>query len=647
MLFQLLICTNYTVIALVPPHILFASTTHTFSHMSNYYQVLGLNSSASEDEIKKSYKKLAVKYHPDKTRDTSHHEKFLQIQQAYETLKSPDARIQYDRDIGAQAQSYSYARYAPESSYYSFLRHFSSHFRDTQAAAREMRAKQREAEAAAEELRAQQRAAAQAAQQAHWNHQRRHREDLERQQREEFKRREEEAELRKREYYDDMRRKQAETQQQSDEQNRMDAEIRSEWEAARKRKEAEKVRRQKDDEAEERILHAIFNEKEVSRDSPRGQRLVARIRERIFTVRMDLKRAGMNDDDNEAIEEAVLQEFLRQSSRVKGEYSNSSYSEGTDSEHPIIVEDDPPQSVHPGSEDRGPRNYPQTPTSENAGESDTASLEEQSPHAYDENEQEKSLRMEDLHQFFDLPNRPRKDTRRPHKRSMASTPSAKSPETKSVPNASGKRAKTSRFDFDDLKSTLNADIGNVDFGEILESLPQGNVENGINGSPRQRRASGDRSPKRQRFSEYTDGSSKADTLFTPVNKTPLKGHRPVITMLDLHASPSVHRYVPPPPPTMTVESPQDWALYVEAIKRYEREFLQYKKHIIQYQFERQQKDEQYYEEINLNMESFAVYERCLRRDVVVMEEYTRAASVYRYTMSDYRRKNALLQEVDV
>ena len=64
----------------------------------NYYDILGVSKSATLDEIKQSYKKLAKEFHPDKNRsksiDTT--EKFQQIQTAYETLSDPEKKNQYD-----------------------------------------------------------------------------------------------------------------------------------------------------------------------------------------------------------------------------------------------------------------------------------------------------------------------------------------------------------------------------------------------------------------------------------------------------------------------------------------------------------------------------------------------------------------------
>ena len=64
----------------------------------DYYEVLGLAKNASEDEIKKAYRKLAMKYHPDRNPDNRQaEEKFKEVKEAYEMLSDADKRAAYDR----------------------------------------------------------------------------------------------------------------------------------------------------------------------------------------------------------------------------------------------------------------------------------------------------------------------------------------------------------------------------------------------------------------------------------------------------------------------------------------------------------------------------------------------------------------------
>ncbi len=72
----------------------------------DYYKVLGVSKSATQDEIKKAYRKLAIKYHPDKTKgDKAKEEKFKEIAEAYEVLGDPEKRKKYDQ-LGANWKQY-------------------------------------------------------------------------------------------------------------------------------------------------------------------------------------------------------------------------------------------------------------------------------------------------------------------------------------------------------------------------------------------------------------------------------------------------------------------------------------------------------------------------------------------------------------
>ncbi|SHF54088.1 curved DNA-binding protein [Mariniphaga anaerophila] len=72
----------------------------------DYYKVLGVPKSAGQAEIKKAYRKLAVKYHPDKNAgNKAAEEKFKEIGEAYEVLKDPEKRKKYDQ-LGANWNQY-------------------------------------------------------------------------------------------------------------------------------------------------------------------------------------------------------------------------------------------------------------------------------------------------------------------------------------------------------------------------------------------------------------------------------------------------------------------------------------------------------------------------------------------------------------
>jgi curved DNA-binding protein CbpA len=83
----------------------------------NYYSILGLTAEASQTDIKKAYRRLAFRYHPDHNRSGIHGEvRFRVIKEAYDTLTDPAIKRQYDATLQTRlkhvyAPSYSFGKF--------------------------------------------------------------------------------------------------------------------------------------------------------------------------------------------------------------------------------------------------------------------------------------------------------------------------------------------------------------------------------------------------------------------------------------------------------------------------------------------------------------------------------------------------------
>ncbi|KFC17941.1 DnaJ domain-containing protein [Epilithonimonas lactis] len=74
--------------------------------MKDYYYFLGIPQNASAEDIKKAYRKLSLKYHPDKNENDDYFsDRFKEVREAYETLTDPQRKRIYDQNLGSQQRN--------------------------------------------------------------------------------------------------------------------------------------------------------------------------------------------------------------------------------------------------------------------------------------------------------------------------------------------------------------------------------------------------------------------------------------------------------------------------------------------------------------------------------------------------------------
>lgn len=84
---------------------MFLARVNIMSTYQDYYAILGVNKTATQEDIQRAYRKLARKYHPDINKESNAEEKFKQINEAYEVLGDPEKRARYDKlDSGWNSQ---------------------------------------------------------------------------------------------------------------------------------------------------------------------------------------------------------------------------------------------------------------------------------------------------------------------------------------------------------------------------------------------------------------------------------------------------------------------------------------------------------------------------------------------------------------
>jgi len=91
--------------------------------MNTYYEILGISENASAEEIKKAFRELALKWHPDRNPTPGAKEKFIEIYTAYATLIDPDKKKEYDQYLRSYRSDYKgYEQYTKYKQYEQTIR---------------------------------------------------------------------------------------------------------------------------------------------------------------------------------------------------------------------------------------------------------------------------------------------------------------------------------------------------------------------------------------------------------------------------------------------------------------------------------------------------------------------------------------------
>ena len=598
---------------------------------SNHYITLGLTIEASEEDVKKAYKKLAVKYHPDKTKDKKHHELFIKIQEAYETLKDPVKKREYDsRSLLHRSplrQLHATSTYdTSRTSTYGFYQQFYSNYNNSGIYERQKRAQEEKKKRDEENL------AAWAAKEA---------------------------------------------KARVSEQLRRDAENQLKKEKAKK--EQKEKERKWDEELERMRESVLYNERKREAFRKEWERSFSNFTQTDLLDQQYLSQRWKNDDSRRKSLDSREKYNIRPFNSDKASSANG---KGNNPSNPIVLDGDKAESdlreetlekaksVEEGHRDSISADEEDFVSAENSVEDNQGKRKEKGDEDKENGSRQHFRDVEDLFSAnMNIRSKP-EPTKLSQKR-LSVSPTRQKPgyapqsfarresaqQTKTDNNRTPKRAKKSpephnsifhnkpsdSFFFQDLKNNLGASIEDVDLSDVFDTLP--------GGLDRTRRHKDDSNVylhnKRPKIFEYTDGFSRADTLHMPVNKNSVKGHsappdksRRVLTMLDLHASPKIHSCIAPNPPPAILSSQINkdiWYNYVSLIRKYQLDFLNYKKHIVQYQLERSKKDEEHFEMINSSSSSFEVYLQCLERDAKVLYEYNELVRIFTDTMRVYKQ----------
>lgn len=686
----------------------------------NHFQSLGVTPTTSFADIKRAYRKLSLKYHPDKTPDVAHHEKFKEINAAFEAIR--DHYEKFNATSSPQMPTSS----TPNSSAYTAYQQFSTSTAGQNFSSRQYYSRFSHSEHTASNVRNGARAHDNSAEGAYFQafhksqEQRRKASqeaaDMANRNREklvemlkaeaEAKRREElrRAEARKREVEkleEELKRAEIERKKMEAAKQRQEEEQRKQRQAQTVDTEAKAEQNQKTKsrlenlggDSEEKYntydhksLHAngvnqnreYQNAKQRRRDMVDAAETADEVMRKLFdpddTEKFYKSKKSRNVKTNDEKENYVPTSKRRKNDvSYRGNGTNSGKGinnpivledDTSDieaisiSDEPYILEDDEITIVEEISRDRKVNN--KSSKSFNMGVSGTKNGSRVSIGETSDSE----CNSEKLDEYIPFTVRPKVPPR-------SSTTFPPRPDIKAGPSSPGrptppptthirhhatsphKRSKisttnsTSAFDMGNLEINVG-DIDEVDFRELGESLPD-HLKRKQPTSNSSNVANNTRSTRGKPV-HFTDGTSRAETLSTPLNKNSVRGHsaarfntsderstRAQLSVLDFHASPKVHNFIPPQPPILDLDpdiSRNKWHRYVKSMVNYQRSFLEYKELIVRYQVERTQKDFEHFDTVNdlQDQKNLNVYNACLKRDFEVITQYQEALRVFSLNM---------------